>query len=98
MQIGIFTKVFPRTSLELTLDAVKATGLHCVQFNMESAGLPVMPDVIADDEAARIHEETDRRGITIGSVSWWRRSMRSTVCRSSTGNRSRASRRRSPTV
>ena len=68
MQIGIFTKVFPRPTLGEVFDAVAATGLHCVRFNMESAGLAVMPDVIADDVAARIREQADRRGITIGSV------------------------------
>jgi sugar phosphate isomerase/epimerase len=68
VQLGIFTKVFPRPTLIEVLDAVAATGLRCVQFNMESAGLPVMPELIAHDVAARIRDETERRGITIGSV------------------------------
>ena len=68
LQLGIFTKVFSQPTLGAVLDAVAATGLRCVQFNMESAGLPVMPEVIADDEAARIYNETEKRGITIGSV------------------------------
>lgn len=68
MQLGIFTKVFPRPTLGEVLDAVAATGLHCVQFNMESAGLEVMPEVIADDVASMIRNETERRGITVGSV------------------------------
>ncbi len=68
MQIGIFTKVFPRPTLSDVLDAVAATGLRSVQFNMESVGLPAMPDVIAGDVTARIREGADRRGITICSV------------------------------
>ena len=68
MQIGIFTKVFPRPTLSEVLDAVAATGLRSVQFNMESVGLPVLPDVIAGDVTARIREDADCRGITIGSV------------------------------
>jgi sugar phosphate isomerase/epimerase len=39
-----------------------------VQFNMESVGLPVMPDVISDDVATQIREEAERRGIAIGAV------------------------------
>ena len=68
MQIGIFTKVFPRPSLELALDAVQATGLHCVQFNMESAGLPPMPDQISGDLAERIRDGMAARGLTMASV------------------------------
>jgi sugar phosphate isomerase/epimerase len=68
MHIGIFTKIFPRPSLELALDAVKATGLGCVQFNMESAGLPPMPDQIPDKLAEHIRDEATARGLTIASV------------------------------
>jgi sugar phosphate isomerase/epimerase len=68
MQIGIFTKIFPRPSLELALDAVAATGLRCVQFNMESAGLPPMPNEIPAKLAGRIRDETSARGLTIASV------------------------------
>ena len=68
MQIGIFTKVFPRSSLELVLDAVQATGLRSVQFNMESAGLPPMPDAISVDLAERIRDAVAARGLTIAAV------------------------------
>lgn len=68
MQIGIFTKIFPRPSLELVLDAVTATGLRCVQFNFESAGLPPLPDRISAALAERIHLEATARGLTIASV------------------------------
>lgn len=68
MQIGIFTKIFPRPSLELALDAVAATGLRCVQFNFESAGLPPMPDRIPTALAERIHSAATARGLTLASV------------------------------
>jgi len=68
MQIGIFTKVFPRSSLELTLDAVKATGLRSVQFNMENAGLAVMPEHIPGELAERIRDAVSARGLTIASL------------------------------
>ncbi len=68
MQIGIFTKTFLRPTLEQTLDTVQATGLSCVQFNMESAGLAPMPDEIPAGLAERIREQTAARGIAIASV------------------------------
>jgi len=68
MQIGIFTKIFPRPSLELVLDAVAGTGLRCVQFNMESVGLEPMPDEVPAALAERIRDETAARGLTIASV------------------------------
>jgi sugar phosphate isomerase/epimerase len=68
MQIGIFTKVFARPTLAEVLDAVAATGLKFVQFNMESTGLAPMPDEIPAELAKRIREETTARGLTIASV------------------------------
>lgn len=68
MQIGIFTKIFPRPSLDQVLDAVQATGIRCVQFNMESVGLPPMPDQIPVTLAERIRDETAARGLSIASV------------------------------
>ncbi len=68
MQIGIFTKIFARPSLDLVLDAVAATGLRCVQFNLESAGLPPMPDSVPPELAQRIREATTARSLTIASV------------------------------
>jgi len=68
MQIGIFTKVFPRSSLELTLDAVQATGLRCVQFNMENAGLATMPDGIPVELVTRIRDAVAARGLILSSL------------------------------
>src|SRR3954462_12369905 len=68
MQIGIFTKTFMRPALGLVLDAVQSTGLNMVQFNMESAGLPPMPDEIPAEIADGIRAETAARGLKIASV------------------------------
>jgi sugar phosphate isomerase/epimerase len=68
MQIGIFTKTFMRPTLGLVLDAVQSTGLNIVQFNMESAGLPPMPDEIPTETAESIRAETAARGLKIASV------------------------------
>ena len=40
MEPGVFAKIFARPSLEETLDAVADQGLHFIQFNLVSAGLP----------------------------------------------------------
>ncbi len=68
MQVGIFTKIFPRPSLELVFDAVQAAGVQCVQFNMESVGQPAMPDEIPPQLAGRIRDGAAVRGLTISSV------------------------------
>ena len=61
MQLGIFAKTFARSSLGETLDAVKAHGIVCVQFNMSCAGLPTMPEEIPAELADRIRGEMDRK-------------------------------------
>jgi sugar phosphate isomerase/epimerase len=68
MRIGILSKVFARPSLEAVLDAVKADGLECVQFNMESAGLPPMPDEIPAGLPERVRDAAAARGIEIATV------------------------------
>ena len=43
MELGIFAKTYRRPDVRATLDAVRALGLGCVQFNLECAGLLSMP-------------------------------------------------------
>lgn len=69
MQIGIFAKTFERPSLAATLDAVLATGLHVVQFNMVCAGLPSMPDSIDPTIVRQICAEHAARQISMAAVS-----------------------------
>jgi sugar phosphate isomerase/epimerase len=69
MRLGIFAKTFVRPSLEETLDAVRAHGLDCVQFNMACVGLPSMPDRIAPETCARIRTEMAARNIEMAAVS-----------------------------
>jgi sugar phosphate isomerase/epimerase len=68
MRIGIFTKTYTCPTLEAVFDAVRASGLDCVQLNMESAGVAAMPDEIAVELAERIHRAATARGITIAAV------------------------------
>ena len=69
MRLGIFAKTFPRSSLGETLDAVRAHGIGCVQFNMSCAGLPSMPDELPLGLAERIREEMAERNLTMAAVS-----------------------------
>ena len=69
MQIGIFAKTFVRPTLEETLDAVKAYGLGCVQFNMVCAGLTSMPDRIEIEHCDTVRREMASRNITMAAVS-----------------------------
>src|SRR5262245_56370507 len=60
MQLGIFAKTFKRPTLEATLDAVCASGLDCVQFNLSVAGLATLPGELDDallERIARAHAE-----------------------------------------
>ncbi len=43
MRLGIFTSVFKRPTLPERLDAIRALGLDCVQFDLGSAGMESMP-------------------------------------------------------
>jgi sugar phosphate isomerase/epimerase len=69
MDVGIFAKIFARSSLDATFDAVASHGLRSVQFNMECAGLDPMPDRIPADLPARIRRVAGERGIGIAALS-----------------------------
>lgn len=69
MRLGIFAKTFARPSLEETLDAVKAHGIGCVQFNMSCAGLLPMPEKIPSELVDHIREEMNERNLTMAAVS-----------------------------
>jgi sugar phosphate isomerase/epimerase len=69
MQIGIFTRTFVRPTLAETLDAVRAHGIESVQFNLECAGLPAMPDHIDPGDCDRIRQEFAARGVRMAAVS-----------------------------
>ena len=69
MRIGIFAKTFVRPTLEKTLDAVKASDMDCVQFNMACAGLSSMPDDITPECAAQIKQAHKSRGLIMAAIS-----------------------------
>lgn len=69
MQIGIFARTFVRPTLEEILDAVRAHGLDCVQFNMACVGRPSMPDEIAPEVCDRIRCAMAARNLRMAAVS-----------------------------
>jgi len=68
-QLGIFAKTFARDGLSETLDAVVGSGLRTIQFNLALTGGPSLPGEISDALAARVREETARRGLIMAAVS-----------------------------
>jgi sugar phosphate isomerase/epimerase len=68
MRIGIFTKVFERTTLAERLEAVRAHGLDCVQFDLSCAGAAPMPDRIDPALCDQIREAFSTQGITMSAV------------------------------
>jgi sugar phosphate isomerase/epimerase len=70
MDIGIFAKTFSRGDLSETLDAVVASGLTTIQFNMAltTAGTP-MPGEIPLALAAQVGQEVARRDLKMAAVS-----------------------------
>ena len=69
MQLGVFANTFVRPTFGETLDAVVASGLRCVQFDMACAGGPTMPDEIPRKLSDRIRDEMASRGIAMAAVS-----------------------------
>ena len=49
MKLGIFAKTFEGHDPKTVLDAAKASGFSCVQYNMACSGLGPMPDAISPD-------------------------------------------------
>lgn len=69
MQLGVFSKVFERETLEQVLDAVKIYGFSTMQFNFACAGLASLPDKIPAGLPMQIREACKARGLSIAAVS-----------------------------
>lgn len=68
LEPGIFELIFPRETLEASLDAVAALGVRWIQFDFASVGLPTVPESIAPEQVARVREACAARGIRIAAV------------------------------
>lgn len=69
MELGIFAKTFRRPDARATLDAVRALGLGCVQFNLECAGLPSMPEAVPPPVLAAIAAAARGAGVRLAALS-----------------------------
>lgn len=68
MQVGIFTKVFERATLTERLNAVRACGLDCVQFDLSCAGVESLPDRIDAAVCDLVRNAFSTAGITMSAV------------------------------
>lgn len=69
MLIGGFTRIFDRPSFEEVLDAAAGHGLEAIQLNLESVGLPPMPDRLDPDLCRRVRDQVAARDLTLAAVS-----------------------------
>ena len=66
---GIFAKTFRRPTLGEALDAVAASGLAEIQFNMAMAGGPSLPAEVPRDVADEVRVAVAARGLRMAAVS-----------------------------
>ena len=69
MQIGVFAKTFARSSVSDAFAAVRESGCSCTQFNMSCAGLPSMPDGVADAVADSVRQAATANRVDVAAVS-----------------------------
>jgi sugar phosphate isomerase/epimerase len=69
MEIGIFETVFPRPSLGGMLDAVAASGIRCLQFDLNSAGIKNQASNINPELCREARAQLLARKITMSAVS-----------------------------
>jgi sugar phosphate isomerase/epimerase len=69
MQLGIFSKIMARPTLEESLDAVRQADLDAVQFNFETAGYGHMPTTLADGTCSRIRTALEARRLKLAALS-----------------------------
>lgn len=68
MQIGIFPSVFPRATLAERLEAVRALGMACVQFDLGCVGREPVPDRIEPELCEQIRHTFAAHGITMSAI------------------------------
>ena len=69
MKIGTFSKIFVRPRLEQAIDALSAAGLASAQFNVESAGLPAMPEALDPAVCRHIRLQFAKRDLELAALS-----------------------------
>lgn len=69
MRVGVFAKTFAGSDPAAVLTAARAAGFASVQYNMACSGLPSMPDVLTDVQAAAVARAAADTGVAIAAVS-----------------------------
>ena len=69
MRPGIFAKTFAGGSLEASLDAVAASGVRAMQFNLALTSGPSLPDDVPPGLAAWVRDSVRARGLEMVAVS-----------------------------
>ncbi|MCB0073314.1 MAG: hypothetical protein KDE20_17720, partial [Caldilineaceae bacterium] len=69
MEIGIFSRIFARPTLDEAFAAVVDQGLHVVQFNYLTAGIDDMPAVIDDAMIAHVNTAVAKYDMQLAGVS-----------------------------
>jgi sugar phosphate isomerase/epimerase len=69
MRVGIFAKTFARSTLGEALDAVAASGIEAIQFNMALTGGASLPSHVAPSVADEVRAAVEERGLTMSAVS-----------------------------
>jgi sugar phosphate isomerase/epimerase len=68
MYQGIFEAMFPGNNLAEKLAQVRQRGFSAVQFNLESAGLELVPEEVPAAIARTIHQAMEHSGIRMASL------------------------------
>jgi sugar phosphate isomerase/epimerase len=69
MELGIFAKTFAGQGMARPLDAVEASGIRIIQFNMSLTGSASLPEQIAADTAESVRAAVAVRGLQMAAVS-----------------------------
>jgi sugar phosphate isomerase/epimerase len=69
MRLGIFAKTFARRTLGEALDALSASGIEAIQFNMALTGGPSLPPLVPASLADEVGAAVDARGLEMAAVS-----------------------------
>lgn len=68
MEIGVFSRTYETGDLRDTFTRMRRDGMTHTQFNFSNAGLPTLPETIAEGDIVRIRETAEEFGITIDAV------------------------------
>lgn len=69
MRLGIFAKTFAGAEPLAVMQAARAAGSECVQYNMACSGLAAMPDALTDAQIAQVATASATTGVAIAAVS-----------------------------